>query len=114
MPTCDAAGEVARGVAVAGEDRDAVAVFVLGRQPHRLLVILGAHHREHGAENLFLVDAHVGLHLVEQAAAHEVAVLVALELEVAAIDHELGAFLDADVDIVAHLVACARVVTIGP
>src|SRR5882724_7644611 len=53
----DPASEVARGVAVAGEDRDAVAVFAFGRQPQRLLVILGAHHREDGAENLLLVAA---------------------------------------------------------
>src|SRR5258708_3608158 len=74
----DAAGEVARGVAVAGEDGDAVAVFVLRRQPHRLLVILGADHGEHGSENLLLIDRHVRLALVEQAAADEIAALVAL------------------------------------
>ena len=34
----------------------------------------------------------------------KVAVLVALQLEAAAVDHELGAFLDAGVDIVPHLV----------
>ncbi len=36
--------------------------------------------------------------MVEQAAADEIAVLVALELEVAAVDDELGAFLDTAVD----------------
>ena len=40
-----------------------------------------------------------GGHMVEQAAAHVVAVLVALHREAAAVDDELGAFLDADVDI---------------
>src|SRR5580698_3700658 len=38
------AGEVARGVAIAGEDGDAVAVVMLRGKPQRLLVILGAHH----------------------------------------------------------------------
>ena len=99
-----ALGEIARGVAVAGEDGDAVAVFMVGGQAHRLLVILGAHHRKHRPENLLLVDRHMGLDLVEQAAADEVAVLVALQLEAAAVDHQLGAFLDAGVDIAAHLV----------
>src|SRR5580692_3627598 len=100
----DAVGEIARGVAVAGEDGNAVAVFMLRRQPHRLLVILGADHRQDGSENLFLVDRHVRLDVVEQAAADEIALLVALELEIAAVDHELGAFLDALIDIAADLV----------
>src|SRR3984893_9895270 len=42
----DLGGEVARGVAVAGEDRHAVAVVVIGRQRQRLVVIVGTHHRE--------------------------------------------------------------------
>src|SRR3954468_1227395 len=54
----DAGGKIARGVAVAGEDRNPVAVVVIGRQRQRLLVVMGAHHREHGAKNFFLVDAH--------------------------------------------------------
>src|SRR3990172_6815958 len=96
--------EIARGVAVAGEDRNPVAVFMLGRQPHRFLVVLGAYHGEHGPEDFLLVDAHMRLHVVEQTAAHEIAVLVALHLEAAAVDHELGAFLDAEIDILLHLV----------
>src|SRR5262249_60540532 len=42
--------------------------------------------------------------LVEQAAAHEEAALVALQLEAAAVDLELGAFLDAEVDVAPDLV----------
>ncbi len=99
-----AAGEVARGVAVAGEDRDPVAVVVLRGQPHGLLVVLGAHDREHRPENLFLVDAHMRLDLVEQAAAHEKPALVALQLEAAPVDLELGALLYAELDIASHLV----------
>src|SRR5690242_21577439 len=56
-----AAHEIAGGVAVAGEDGDAVAIFVLGRQPNRFLVVVRAHHGENRAENLFLVDLHVRL-----------------------------------------------------
>ena len=40
-----------------------------------------------------------GVDLVEQAAAHEEAVLVALQLEAASIDLELGAFLDPELDV---------------
>src|SRR5262249_10708843 len=70
----DARGELARGVAVAGEDGAAVAVVMLGRQLHGFLVVLGPHYAEYRAEDLLLVDAHVRRHFIEQAAAHEVAV----------------------------------------
>src|SRR5271169_5494517 len=95
----DTADEITRGIAVAREDGDAVAVFVLGGQPYRLLVILGAHDGEDGTENLLLVDAHLGRHLVEQTAAHEIALLIALELKAAAVDNEPGAFLYAEIDV---------------
>src|SRR3984893_13768972 len=63
----DAVRKFARGVAVAGEDRDAVAVFVVVHELCRGVEIGGAHDREHRPENLFLVDAHLGLDLIEQA-----------------------------------------------
>ena len=75
----------------------------MGRR-ERLVVVLGAHHREHRPEDLLLVDAHLGLHFVEEAAAHVEAVLVALHLEVAPVDDELGALLHADIDVGAHLI----------
>ena len=68
------------------------------------LIGVGARHREHRPEDLFLVDLHVGGDVVEQRAAEEVAVLIALQLEAAAIDHQLGAFGDAGIDIALHLV----------
>src|SRR3546814_14953357 len=52
----DAIAEVAGSVAVAGEDGGAVAVGIRHRKLQRLAVILGAHHREHRSEDLFLVD----------------------------------------------------------
>src|SRR5256886_5030591 len=100
----DSGREVAGGVAVAGEDGDAVAVVVLGGKPQRLLVVLCAHDREHRAEDLLLVDAHVGRHFVEQAAAHEEAALIALQLEAAAVDLELGALVADEIDVALHLV----------
>ena len=49
-------------------------------------IIMGAHNGEHGAEDFFLIDAHILGDVVEQAAAHVIAVLIALQLEVTAID----------------------------
>src|SRR5258708_8334579 len=96
----DLGGEVACRVTIAGEDRNAVAIVMIGWQRQRLLVIVGAHHREHRSENLFLVHAPVLGDAVDQAAAHVEAVFIALHLEAAAIDREFGAFLDADLDII--------------
>ena len=95
--------ELARGAAVAGEDGDAVAVLVVGRERQRLLEGLGADDLQDRPEDLLLVGLHRGLHLVEQARAQEEAVLVALQLEAAAVDDQLGAFLHAQVDVVADL-----------
>src|ERR1700712_3109195 len=81
----DLGGEIARGIAVAGEDRDAVAVIVVGWQCQRLVIVVSAHYREHRTEDFFLVDAHVLGDVVEQAAAHVKTVLIALHLEAASI-----------------------------
>src|SRR5262249_56986469 len=62
------------------------------------------HDREHRAEDFLLINAHLGRHLVEQAAAHEEAALVALQLEAATVDLELGAFLKAEIDVALDLV----------
>ena len=94
----DAAGEVAGRVAVTGVDRDAVAIFVLHRKVEGFLVVLGANDGQDRAEDFGLVDFHVRRDVVEQAAADEIAVLVALELEVAAVDDERGALFHALVD----------------
>ena len=101
--------EVAGGVAVAGENRDAVAVFVFGRQPQRLFVVVGAHDAQHRAEDLVGVDRHVGGDVVEQGGPDEEALLQAGVIEgqlvggaLAAVDHQLGARLDALADVVAH------------
>ncbi len=104
----DPGHEVAGGVAVAGENRDAVAVFVFGRQPQRLFVVLGADDAQHRAEDLVGVDRHVGGDVVEQRRADEVAALEVrvAELQIvagafAAVDDDLGAGLHALVDVVA-------------
>ena len=46
--------------------------------------------------------------VVEQAGADEEALLVALQLEAAAVDDQLGALVDADLDVVARPCRCAR------
>lgn len=53
-------------------------------------------HRQHRTEDLLLVDLHVLGHAVEQCSAEEEAVLIALQLEAASIDHEVRAFLHAE------------------
>src|SRR3546814_3258345 len=64
----------------------------------RLVEALGAHDREHRPEYLLAVDAHLGRHLVEQRAADEEALLIALDVEPASVDHQLSAFGHACVD----------------
>ena len=94
-----AGGEVAGRIAVAGEDGGAVAVLVTVDQLQRRFVVRASYHREHRAEDLFLVDLHVGLDLVEQTAADEVAFFVALQLQTATVHGQFGAFLDAGVHV---------------
>ena len=95
----DAAGKIARGVAVAGEDGGAVGHLVGVHQIDRVVEALGAHDRQDGAEDLLAPDRHVRRHPVEQAAADVEPVLVALHGEAAPVHDELGALLDPLVDI---------------
>src|SRR6185437_113436 len=69
-----AAAEVAGGVAVAGEDAAAVAVLVLVDEFEGLLEVVDADDAEDGAEDLFLVNTHLGLDVVEERGAEEEAV----------------------------------------
>ena len=73
---------------------------MVGWQAQSLVVVMRAHHREHRAEDFFLVDPHVLGDVVEQTTAHIESVLIALHLEATAIHRELRALLDADVDII--------------
>src|SRR3546814_9225523 len=75
----DPRGEFARGVAVAGEDRDTIAILMLRRQFERGLEIGRADDLQHGAENLFLVAFHVGGDMVEQRRTAEESLFVALQ-----------------------------------
>src|SRR3546814_3604758 len=93
-----------RRIAVAGEGRGAVSELMGVDEAKRLVEALGAHDREHRPEYLLAVDAHLGRHLVEQRAADEEALLIALDVEPASVDHQLSAFGHACVDIALHLV----------
>ena len=63
----------------------------------------GADDLQHRAEDFLVVGLHVGLHVVEQRRADEEALLVALQLEAAAVDDELGALVLAQLDVVRDL-----------
>ena len=101
--------EVAGSIAVAGENRYPVAVFVFGGQPQRFFVIVSPDDAQYRAEDLVGVDRHVGRDVVEQRGADEKALLQAVVVEgqlvggaLAAVDHQVGTRLDALADVVAH------------
>ena len=93
------ADKIARGIAIAGEDRGAIAIFMVDHQLACLFIALRTQHRQHRTENLVTIDRHVRGHLVEQRAADEKPVLIALQPQTAAIHHDIGAILFALVDI---------------
>ncbi|MNZ71769.1 hypothetical protein D3C78_901350 [compost metagenome] len=89
---------MAGGGAGAGEQGGAVAVGVGVDDGDRLIHGRGLQHTEHRAEDLFLVDGHVGADGGEDRRADEVAVLVAGDLRMAAIEQQLCAFLHTALD----------------
>src|SRR5689334_14411731 len=95
-----ARSEFASRVAVPSEDGDAVAILVLRRELQRRLEIGRADHLQHGPEDLVLVGLHIRRHVIEEGRADEEAFLMALQLEPAAVDDELGALVDAHLDVV--------------
>src|SRR3954447_3188599 len=99
-----ARGELACGIAIAREDRDPVAVFMRIDQLEGLIEIGYAHDRQHRPEDLFAIDAHAGLHVVEQAPAQEESFLVARHTMAASVHHQLRAFLFAGRQIAGYFV----------
>src|SRR5690606_26657784 len=75
--------ELPRGIAVAGEDRGTVAVFVVVDQLQRLLERSDPHHGQHRPEDFLLIDAHLRRDVIEQRRADVEAVLVAFDLDAA-------------------------------
>jgi hypothetical protein len=86
-----AAGEVAGGIAVAGEDAGAVAELVVVYELEGGLEVVGADYAEDGSEDLFLVDAHGGLDVVEEGGSEEEA-FTSGERGGSAVDYEGCAF----------------------
>ena len=78
---------------------------MVGRQRERLVEVLCPDHGEHGAEDLFLVDAHLGPDLVEEAAAEKEPVRLLGHLEAAPVHHEARALLHSQIDVAPDLVA---------
>ncbi len=71
-----------------------------GGQGQRLLEGLGADDLQHRPEDLLAIGAHVRRHPVEQGGADEEAVLIALQLEAAAVDDQFRALVGAQLDVV--------------
>src|SRR5450631_753265 len=64
-------GEGAGRIAIACEDRGSVAVLVLVDQCESGVEVAGADDSEDRSEDLFTVDAHLGLYMVEEAGSDE-------------------------------------------
>src|SRR3954465_14933673 len=77
----DPGRELAGGVAVAGEDGDAIAIFMVGGEAQSLLEAVRADHLQDRTENLLLVGAEARLHMVEEGRTDEETLLMALQRE---------------------------------
>jgi hypothetical protein len=82
---------LARRAAITGEDRRAIAVWVLVDQAHGIVISVHAHHAQHGPENLIAVALHGRRDAIEQRRAQEEAAGLTGRI-VAAIDGDRRAF----------------------
>ena len=98
-----AAGEVAGGVSVAGEEGGSVAELVLVDELEGFFEGVDANDSEDGTEDLFAVDLHFWFDVVEEGGSEEEA--VAFGCGLAAVDDELGTFFSAELDVAGNLVA---------
>ena len=96
----DASRKLAGHTTVAGEAGHPIAKLVVVNQLHGLGKVLGTHAGQHRSKDLFLVDAHVGLDVVEQRAAGEKALLQPRHAVPASIHHQLRPFGHTDADVV--------------
>ena len=100
----DVVGEVASSLAIAGEYARAVAIFMVINQLHCTFLRVNANDAQHRAENFFLVDAHTGHDVVKKTWSKEESVFVSFDRQLTSVNDQVGAFRDADVDIVLNLV----------
>ena len=97
-PDIHTRSEFACGVAVAREDRNAVAILMLAGQRQRLFKIIRSHDLEDRAEDFFLVTFHRRFDMIEQRRADEEALFMPLKREAATIDDKLSAFINTFLD----------------
>src|SRR3546814_10039619 len=88
-------GKFARGVTVAGEDRDSIAILMTTGERERLLERVRADDLQHWPEDFLAVTLHPGRDVVEQCRRKEIALLMAMEGKAAAIDDKFRAFIHA-------------------
>ncbi|MNG91684.1 hypothetical protein D3C79_505990 [compost metagenome] len=93
---------------VTGEDAGAIAILMIIDQLHGLFQAAHAHHAQHRTEDLFFIDAHLRIHVVEQRAAHEIAIFIARHAQATAIHHQLGTGSHAVIDVTHNLVTGCR------
>src|SRR5258708_26496819 len=79
----DLVGKLACRISIACENRGAVAGFVLVDPLRGGRIPLSAGDRKNRPEYLFLVDLHVGGHVVEERTSDEIPIFIALQLELA-------------------------------
>ncbi len=93
------AGEPLGRISVAGEYRHAVALAMDGRIAECFRERVGAQDLQHWAEDLILVALHCRSRMINQGRPQEEAVLVAFQRAAAAVDDQLGAFVDGHLNI---------------
>ena len=94
--------EVARRVAIPRKDCSTVSVLVFIDHLQRSLKVVDARHAEHWSKNLFVVDPHCRLDVVEQTRSQEEAVAFR-QRPSPAVYNKLRAFLLADIKVARHL-----------
>ena len=99
----DAAAHAERLARVARPDAGAEAVHRVVRDLERLLLGLERRHREHGAEDLLLEDPHLVVALEDRRLEVVAARQLAVEHVPLAADQQLGALLEADLDVALDL-----------
>ena len=95
---------LASGGAVTGEDGGTIAVFVVVDHGQGVFEAVDAGDRQHRAEDFLAVDAHARRDVVEQRTPDEEAIAGVVDSRLASVHHQLGALVDAGLDIADHLV----------
>ena len=73
-------------------------------QAQSFFISFGPQHTEHGPEDFFLIDTHIFGDIIEQCAAQEITIFIALHFKATAINGEFCALFDTNVDVTFHAV----------